>query len=328
MYSPVQSNTSINSHFLLQQEIQSFNSIVDHLKNLEGLSSIQEPLEIIEKSFFKDLKLKHPRDIYPLYNAISFVTDEIAKRSLSELSASWEKFLIALDKRNIYRIGLGPIRFDTSVAQEILMKTLDVLRQSIQVAPIDLKNKQNYQDVVNYIFKTDREAFGACFQKGFLEEILKSDSIRCMAAHNEKNEIVGILWGFLTEYQGHQLFHFWELSRCPSMAEMGIAKQLIDCAKQQQRLYPNLKFATLNVDKENIHAQEIYDNEEFKTLNEEKEKVFMTNSLTSGSNIHLDANVSRTIVKKFVLDTVPLYKLMYYELARRCELIWKSCWYR
>jgi ribosomal protein S18 acetylase RimI-like enzyme len=72
----------------------------------------------------------------------------------------------------------------------------------------------------------------------------------------------------LGEYQGHELLHFWELSRNPAMASMGVAKKLIDCARLQQHLYPKLKFATLNADKENDHAQKIYDKKEFKVINE------------------------------------------------------------
>lgn len=311
-------------------EIQAFISELGNFKQIEQLPSIHESLAVLEKSFSGELRLRHPRDIYPIYEALTFITNEVAKKSLNDLSHSWKKVLEALNKRNVYRIGLGSTFFDTSTAQEILTTKIDALQKSISVAPIDLKNKHHRQEVVSYIFKTDREAFGACFQKGFLKEILKSERIRCLVARNKENEIVGILWGFLTDYENHQLFHFWELSRKASMAHMGIAKKLIACAKQQQSLYPNLEFATLNVDVDNAHAKEIYDSENFAALNGGKEnvKIFMKNKLNSSSNVNVNLENAKIVVKKFVLNTIPIHKLIYYELMRRCELIWRSFWFR
>lgn len=312
-------------------EIQNFVSALEDFKKIEQLSSIQEALAMLETTFSQEVRLQHPRQIYPIYESLTLVTNEVAKKSLSELSHSWEQVLKTLDKRHIYRIGLGITIFDTSIVQEILMESLSELQNRIVVSSIDVKTEQNRRKVVDYIFKTDREAFGTCFQNGFIEEILKSDSVRCLVARDKENEIVGILWGFLTDYQSHQLFHFWELSRKASMANMGIAKKLIDCAKEQQRLYPTLKFATLNVEIGNLHAKEIYDRENFTAFNEEEKetvKIFMANRLTEDDSVHLKPEEAKTIVTKFVLNTIPIYKLAYYELMRRCELVWKACWYR
>jgi ribosomal protein S18 acetylase RimI-like enzyme len=298
-----------------QQALSRTQSFVSALKDFKKISKqlpiIQEPLKILEEAFTQEVKLQHPRQVYPLYEALTLVTNEVAKKCLNmwisqgwasqfpkkdvhqrtfpfpSLSDKWHQVLKTLDNRRVYRVGLGWASFDTSIAQKILTKKLDGLQKTIVASPVDVKNIQNRQEVVDYIYKTDREAFGACFQRGFLEEILKSDKVRCLAARDENNEIVGILWGFLTHYQNHQLFHFWELSRKASMAHMGIAKKLINCAKEQQRLYPGLKFATLNVDVDNKHAKEIYDSEHFAALTEEKKavKIFMTNKLTSDTKI-------------------------------------------
>jgi ribosomal protein S18 acetylase RimI-like enzyme len=310
-------------------EIQSFNLALKNFKKIEQLESIQSSLKILENTFSQRVKLKHPRHIYPIYKALTVVTNEVAKRSLDNLSRAWEQVLKALNKRDIYRIGLGSTFFDTSFAQEILTKNLNELQKEIQISFVDVKNEQNRQEAINYIYKTDREAFGTCFQKGFLNEILKSDSVRCIAARNKKSEIVGILWGFLT--QNDQLFHFWELSRNPSMACMNIAKKLIEFAKTQQSLFPNLKFATLNVDTNNDRAKYIYEIEDFDPLDKKEitnEKVFMTKKLTIKIEDQFDAEAAKTIVKKFVLNSVPLYKLIFYEIIRRLELIWRTCWYR
>ncbi|MBS4167765.1 GNAT family N-acetyltransferase [Parachlamydia sp. AcF125] len=310
-------------------ETRAFTSALASFKKLEQLPSIQKSLKLLEETFSSQVKLKHPRDVYPLYQALNFVTNEVAKKSLYELSNSWRKVLKALNHRQIYRKGLGPTYLDTTIAQKILTQGLAKLQNSIAITSMDLKNKSQLRKVVNYLLMTDREAFGACFQKGFFQHILKSKRVRCVAACNKKNEMVGILWGFLAYYQNQQIFHFWELSRSPSMAHMGIARKLIDYAKQQQRAYPKLKFATLHVEAQNLRAKGIYARENF-AANSEKEriKVFMANKLDSSSNIPLKAKVSKKIVRNFVLNTIPFYKLLYYELLRRCELIWRACWYR
>lgn len=314
------------------QGTQSFvSTFADFKEASKKLSDIEKPLQILENTFTQEVRLNHARQVYPIYMALNKVTAAVAKKSLDSLTNSWQQVLTTLNNRKIYRIGLGSTLFDTSIAQEILTKKLSALQNSIVVSPIDIKHTHNRLEVVDYIHKMDQEAFGSCFQKGFLENILKSDDVRCIVARNEKNEIVGILWGFLTHHQDQQIFHFWEFSRKASMAHMGIAKKLINCAKQQQSLYPNLKFATLNVDADNKHAKEIYDKEHFATLNEEEKKaakVFMMNELSSDMKVGLNPEVSKTIVKNFVLKTVPIHKLIYYELIRRCELIWRSCWYR
>ncbi len=93
----------------------SFQSKLSHFirvwkENMDvSCSSIQEQLSNLEKAFSREIKLQHPREIYPLYEALTFVTHEIAKRSLSQLSDAWKGVLEALDKRNIYRMGLGII---------------------------------------------------------------------------------------------------------------------------------------------------------------------------------------------------------------------------
>ncbi|WP_059358588.1 hypothetical protein [Parachlamydia acanthamoebae] len=114
--------------------------------------------------------------------------------------------------------------------------------------------------------------------------------------------------GFLAEYEGLQLIHFWELSRKASMPHMRIAQQLIHAAKKQMELYPNLKFATLNVDAHNSHAKGIYDGENFTASDQKKadEKIFMKNKLTSDSKVDLKPEASKIIVKKFVLKSIPL----------------------
>ncbi len=220
--------------------------------------------------------------------------------------------------------------FDTSIAQEILTQPFGCFEATIAVASINLKNKKDYEAVVDYIYKADRDAFGACFQRGFIADLLKSDQVRCLVACDRKNEIVGILWGFLANYQGTQLFHTWELSRKPAMAQMGIARKLIDHAREEQSSHASIKYVTLNVDHDNVHAKQIYDQEAFEVFNQEKKnhpKIFMINKLTK-EDVQLKLDLAQTLVKKFVMDTIPLYKLVYYELVRRCELVWRMCWYR
>jgi hypothetical protein len=84
--------------------------------------------------------------------------------------------------------------------------------------------------------------------------------------------------------------------------------QLIHAAKKQMELYPNLKFATLNVDAHNSHAKGIYDGENFTASDQKKadEKIFMKNKLTSDSKVDLKPEASKIIVKKFVLKSIPL----------------------
>src|ERR1700678_2024816 len=91
-------------------QVQSFVvALADFKKASKHLSAIQEPLKILEKTFAfsPEVKLKHPRQVYPIYEALNLVTDEIAKKSLVSLSISWHQVLGTLNNRNIYRIGLG-----------------------------------------------------------------------------------------------------------------------------------------------------------------------------------------------------------------------------
>lgn len=312
-------------------KIQSFHSALSSFKQISiKLPSIQEPLKVLERTFNREVKLQHPREIYPLYEALTLTTREVAKTALDDLRSSWKQVLNSLHDREVYRIGLGRTAFDCSAANRILIKILEDIQKHISIQSVDIKIPRDRQKVVEYLYQIDREAFGACFQVGFLDEILKSDDVRCMAALDDKNEIIGILWGFLTDIQEQKIFHIWELSRKPSLAHLGIAKRLIEYAKQQQYLYPFVKFATLNVESTNHHAKELYDREQFRPLNEagkKIEKIFMINKLSQDAN-GLPSDVSKTIVKNFVIKSISLPKLIYYELIRRCELIWRSCWFR
>jgi ribosomal protein S18 acetylase RimI-like enzyme len=315
-----------------EPQVDTFNSAVNTFKTAKvDFTTIQEPLEVLEKAFTQKVKLNHPRKIYPLYEALTAISIDVANCSEASIKSSWGEVLNSLHQRRIYRIGLGETSFDTTIAQKVLKGNLNQIQSSIIASPIDVKIKKNHDEVVDYIYQMDREAFGVCFTKGFLDAIIKSNDIRCFVARDEDNKIVGILWGFLATHQNQQLFHFWELSRKASMAKMGIAKALMDCAKQQQRLYPDLKFATLNVNADNQHAKEIYDNEKFTLLNEEEKdaaKIFMKNQLSDNPSVTLSPDAAKTVVRNFVMKTVPLPKLIMHELLRRCDLCFRALRYR
>ena len=208
-------------------------------------------------------------------------------------------------------------------------KSLTEIQKTINVGPVDLSIPKIRQEIIDYIYYSETEIFNFCYARGFIEEIIKSKNVRCLVARDQSQMIVGILWGFLNQHEGQSLFHFWELSRKPAMAHMGIAKRLIDCAKQQQALYPQIQFATLNVDVDNLHAKTIYENEQFAPLsNKEKEsiKIFMTHNLKN--NQKTLQTTTKQVVRNFVVATIPIYKLLYFEVICRCRILFRSVWYR
>lgn len=233
--------------------------------------------------------------------------------------------------RKIYCLGQGKSTFDTSQAKAVSLKSLNTLQKSITVGPSDLTDAKSRDEVIDYIYRSGQDLFNFCYTRGFVEGLMRSKDVRCLTARDGSNAIVGILWGFVINHDKQPQFHFWELSRHPSMAKMGIANRLIGCAKQQQALYPQIKFATLNVDSDNRHAKSIYENEQFAALNnKEREvvKVFMTQKLTGDPQASLNPATAKLATKKFVMATIPLYKLLFFELIRRCQLTFRAHWYR
>lgn len=201
-----------------KSEIQSFAEALEtfrkdtHQLSVQQINAIQEPLAILEDTFSQEVRLQHPRQIYPIYEALNVVTNEVAKSALESLGSSWGQVLETLHNRKIYKIKLGTASFDTTIAQQILTQKLT---KTIVTASIDLKNSKNHQEVVDYIYATDQEAFGSCFQRGFIDEIMKSPEVLCLVARDEKNDLVGILWGFFVNNKDQQLFHFWEVLEKP-----------------------------------------------------------------------------------------------------------------
>lgn len=307
-----------------------FKSHIAAFKRNNPPESIKEALEQIHLFFSREATLKHPREIYPIYRALNIVTQKVSESSINELKASWAGVLNTLDQRKVYRIGLGTYFFDVSTARKIFYSSMEEVKKSIVVAPVDLKDKNNVEAVVQYIISADREAFGACFQKGFIHELIVAPNVRCIAAwEGPKQKIIGILWGFFAESNGTQSFHIWELSRKASMAQAGIAHQLIECAKMQLSLYPKLQFATLNVHVENSRALKIYKEEDFKEVKrfQDTDRIFMSRRV-SDSKAQVSADHAKTVVEKFIVNTIPLYKVLIYEIIRRCELLFRACWYR
>src|ERR1700722_1611163 len=85
-------------------QTQSFvSALADFKKKYKQLPSIQEPLKVLEKTFTHEVKLQHPRQVYPIYESLTLVTNEVAKKSLTYLSDSWQQVLKTLNNRNIYR---------------------------------------------------------------------------------------------------------------------------------------------------------------------------------------------------------------------------------
>lgn len=296
------------------------------------VSALKEPFSRLHATFSQPVRLQYPRDIHPLYEQLSQITDTIANTSFESLHLSWQKVLKELHGRKIYRIHHGSISFDTTFAQIRLKTTPAELQKKLTVSSFDVKNTSNRKRLVRYITETDREAFGTYLQSGFLDRILRSSRILCFAAQNYNNEIVGVLWGFTATDQNQPLFHVWELSRKASLAKMGIGKQLIECARKEheKKEYASIKTATLNVDKSNTHAAKLYQGEGFIATDKDGKavKTFMATSLALDRTASLDAKTSKTVVRCFVLATVPKCKLVFYEIARQCAILWRYCWYR
>jgi ribosomal protein S18 acetylase RimI-like enzyme len=296
----------------------------------KDLSLIEKPLDLLQKTFSSNIRLTHTREIYPFYEALTIVSAEVAKRNMLQMSTEWKNVLSTLNNRKITLIGQGITKFDTSFASKVATRSLTKLQQTLRIGPIDLRYSTNRREVVDYIYRSGSEIHNFCYSQGFIEDIIGSKNVRCIVARDESQNIVGILWGFLDSHETTPLFHFWELSRVPKMAHMGIAKRMIESAKKQQALYPHIQFATLNVDSENHRAKNIYDNEKFAPLDSKEKqalKIFMSQNLKKNNGAGLNAT-TKQVVTKFVMATIPIYKLLYFELIRRCRLLFRALWYR
>jgi hypothetical protein len=96
----------------------------------------------------------------------------------------------------------------------------------------------------------------------------------------------------------------------------------------QEKNYPDVKFVTLNVDKDNIDPKAIYQKNDFQECTTTDTRIAMLRPVCKDQAIEEFKVSTRDIVKKFVMQTVPLYKLIFYELVRQCLLLWRRIFYR
>ncbi len=291
-----------------------------------GAEELKGQLDLLGKAFSAEvIRLDHLHDIYPIYGALNRITQAVAELANEELTAEWSEILTTLHGRKIHQVGFGQTSIDTSFANDLLTKKPGV--EEWQVGVCDLKNSKSVSDLIDYQQAVDKEAYAECHRRGFFEYLFGSKDALCMTAKNDQGQIVGALWGFFKEENGGKIFHFFDLSCRAQFAHMGVAKALIECAKAQQVNYPEVMTATLNVMANNPLAKQIYENLEFKTIDpSENEKIFMAKPIAEASkDVPVDA---KAIVVRFVMASVSLPYLLFNELVRRTELLFRSWWYQ
>ncbi len=296
---------------------------------VQKFPELKEKFQFVAETFVYNKEFEYPRDIYPVYSALNTLSDTIGKTDKKE---EFKSFITnSLDGFVFQRTGLGSTYFTTSSAEQILDRGLQKYIKNFAYEKLDLNRGLTRTKAIEYIQKVDAEAFGNCFKTGFLDSILQSPDTVCFAYQDEQSmELKGICWGFFATHDTHELFHCWELSRLPSEPSMQIGdKEFKFIKKELSEIKPNLEFITLNVDKSNFSAKKLYSENGFTDLMpDQDEKIFMVCDLKPESKkLALDESV-KTVVKDFVMKSVPLPKLVCCELARKCELLFRSYLYR
>lgn len=268
------------------------------------------------------LRIKHPREIYAVYQTLNRITQAVHDSSIETLQQSWHAILKNLHGKKIYRVGMGVTAFDTSA----LIGTLNGQPYLATVSEVDLKNKTALKEIVQALVVADNAAFGTAFRPGFFTYLLQSPDARCFVAKNEKNEIVGTLWGFYsTRSDKTRLFHVWELSRLPHLPNAHIASKIIGTVRAVFEKEP-IAFVSLNVDADHKMAQELYAKLNFTQVSPlpKADKISMVHQL---SVVKESPPNPKELTRAFVMKTVPLFWLIIYELARRIILLFRKLYY-
>lgn len=109
-------------------------------------------------------RLSHPRQIYPIYEAVSLITQNVYRTNIPALTESWRSVLLNLDGRFFYRIGMGNSKFNCSVAFE----TLAGKTPSFAISQVDLANPAEidgplWHDQLRWSSTSDRRGYNREF---------------------------------------------------------------------------------------------------------------------------------------------------------------------
>jgi len=302
----------------------------------DAKDDLEDDFKLLEETFphkigekYPQIRLIHPRDIYPIYNALNRISATIHDLHDDKFTTAWKNILDPLRGRYIYNIGVGEGRFDISIAELILKNGKKEVEESISYKKADVVNDQSTREkVVNYIRQTDLEAFGSCFQKGFLDAILSDKKIVCYTAYEKTSDsIKGIIWGFYSNDDNNSnTFHVWEMSRKANQAFLKIGTKLFEKLKEDEKV-KTCSHITLNVDEDNKGAYNFYRKMGFTMIKKDPatDKIFMAYEIgTEGITIEKPSQVTKT----FVMKAVFLPKLAFYYLMSKIEQACRYIWFR
>ena len=102
-----------------------------------------------------------------------------------------------------------------------------------------------------------------------LKGYIKENQCFCIGAF-ENNELIGILWSYMRYFAGEERFHINYFSISLNYRGKGIGSLLLK-KLQEIAVDKNVKIIDLNVDIENIRAQNFYKKNKFK-----EEKIFLS----------------------------------------------------
>ncbi len=313
--------------------LDEINSIQNNTEDggVEFLKEINQHLANLTDFFMKPTRLDHPRAIYPIYYDLNSISAKIHLCSIDSFKESWKNVLTSLNERKIYKIGVGESSFDTSIALNILIDGVNLFAQSIEITEYGSRSGNTRKKMVDFIRETDPEAFGTCFQKGFIDELLNHPEVESYVAKDNTGKIVGVLWGFYTKDTNNQsVFHMFELSRKATYGALKIGSQLVEELKKglDKGLDSDCKFITLNVSSGNLLAINFYEKLDFKQSSnpQDPSKTSMSLALSKDSTPPLAKNIN-DFPRKYVIKAIFLPKLIGYEILRRIEQLFRAFWY-
>lgn len=288
-----------------------FNPIFASLEHKERIEK-----QAALKTLFEAVHLASALDIYKINRAIIHITRLIAEK-FKDLTNEWAYFLKQIDGRSYTVKDSYPIRLNTSVATYVLNHQVPWVICGV----LDLKNLRRRQQFIEFLIEMDSYSFRDNLSFEFLNKMLEPKEARAfIACHN--NHIIGGLWGFFTEYEDKKIFHIWLLVIRPEFSSLGVGKNLIELAKEQNTIYCNVTLMTLNVDHKNKHAKMFYDKENFLSFSDQIDKNFMGCYLVTSEDqiMSLSADTTKNIVKEYVLINGSYFQLAYWEATRQSTL--------
>jgi len=279
----------------------------------------------------KVIKVLSPSGLIGLHEKIITISKCLFSRGPTDtLCQEWKKVLGELHNRKVITIGIGPSKFDTSIA----VKVIDAQAlPKITFQELNKNDKQAVEDAVSEMAKAEEWAFGTFLPEGFIKPLLTSLESKCILAKDENQKIVGFVWGFNLNVENRKVFHTFAMARKVEFAKLGIGNSLsdegiktIDASKAHA--------ISLNVLSQNHRALGLYRKLGFQSKVSEDDqkklpkdvKIFMFKTLRQNTN-SVDAKATGKAMTTYIINTLGYIRLALLELIRRLVILWKRIYY-